>query len=452
MRKFIIYFLLLTLLGCKSNPKGWVIPFPAEGTNASPRAADLNHDGILDFVIGGGRNLHERSEEGVIALDGKNGKVLWRVPVLDQIFTVLWQYKIPIDTIGALKTAHFNFYTAQLVPDQNADGLSDLLVANGGNVKIPAHISQGRESGVMLLLDSKTGNVLTAAAMPDGKETYLSPVVCDYDNNGSLDIFFGTGGETMGGSFYRATWQQLLAGDFSKAKKLASNPTHGFIAPPVLADLNNDGIREVIFNGHNTTTFAFDGRTDSLLWKLEVPDTETNSSLAPGYFNADKVPDFFLYCVKGAWPENLGGVQMAIDGANGQILKQYAIGCTGFSSPITNDFDGDGYDEAVLSVNEFDCNTQNFSSIKTRFVVFDINRDSTWQLGDEIAMKNLSTTPWLGDADADGFLDLVFSVQMNTSYIINFSGMFVSRFVTKFPMRKAPTWGAYMGNRGDGVF
>jgi outer membrane protein assembly factor BamB len=478
---------LLLFFNCtnKQKTRMWARSFPNEGTNSSLHAADLNGDGILDFVIGGGKRLHQSTDKGVIAINGRNGHILWKIATEDQIFgsatflditddgypdvfiggrkstflaidgllgTIIWKYQIPMDTTGSLKTAHFNFYNAQLVPDQNNDGRQDLLVSNGGNVTIPPDVVAGREAGVLLVLDSKTGNVLAAAAMPDGKETYMSPIVLDYDNNGSLDVFFGTGGETISGRFYRTTWQELMLGNIAQAKVLAEGEGHGFIAPPVLTDLNNDGIFDIVVNCHNSTVYAINGKNDNLFWSVSIPDTESNSSLAPGNFNNDGVPDFLLYCMEGKWPENVGGLEIALDGATGKMIRKYQIGCTGFSSPLTADLNNDGYDEVLVSVNEFDCDARNFANMKTRVVVLDIYRDSTGQLGDLFDFKNIATTPWLGDVDKNGFWEMAFCVQMNTSSAIELNGMIVSMIPTKIASTIPPTWGAYMGNKGDGVF
>jgi hypothetical protein len=66
-------------------------------------------------------------------------------------------------------------------------------------------------------------------------------------------------------------------------------------------------------------------------------------------------------------------------------------------------------------------------------------------------VKNLSATPWVGDMDADGLLDVVYSVQANTAKIIEFYGMAVVRWETKHRLMNQPRWGAYMG-AGDGNF
>ena len=39
--------------------------------------------------------------------------------------------------------------------------------------------------------------------------------------------------------------------------------------------------------------YALDGRTDSLLWEVQLDRMEVNASPAVGYFNSDSVVDFF---------------------------------------------------------------------------------------------------------------------------------------------------------------
>ena len=56
------------------------------GTQSSPRAADLNKDGIMDVVLGAGKVEFQSSDTAVIALNGADGKLLWHVSARDQIF------------------------------------------------------------------------------------------------------------------------------------------------------------------------------------------------------------------------------------------------------------------------------------------------------------------------------------------------------------------------------
>lgn len=77
---------------------------------------DINRDGTPDVIIGG------RSAE-LQALDGKTGRKLW-------------EFFATTERMGHKKAGWFNFSNAQLIPDQDGDGLDDLLIANGGDATI----------------------------------------------------------------------------------------------------------------------------------------------------------------------------------------------------------------------------------------------------------------------------------------------------------------------------
>ncbi len=486
MNKTYLLLLLLPFVGCKPELKldNWIATLPGHGTNSSPRLADLTGDGVLDVVIGAGKNEWEPSDTAVLALDGVSGKLLWSVAAPNQVtgtatfldvtkdgvpdvfiggrsaFMVgingqtgqlLWQYQLPKDTTAPMRFATHNFFNAQPVPDQSGDGIPDLLVANGGNPQSYPNTADGREPGVLIVMESTTGKVLTVAAVPDGKETYLSPLVHDFGKNGQLEVIFGTGGETIGGGLYRASFADLMKNDLSKAKPLNQTVGHGFIAPPALADVTQDGVPDIVANNQGGILMAFDGKTDSLLWQLRVDSTESSSSLAVGYFNDDDVPDFFGQYAVGVWPDNKGSRQVVVDGQNGQIIKEYRLGCTGFFSPVALDMDGDGLDEVLMSVNQYNCNGIHVVDCQHYLALFDFKK-GVRQFSEQKKVKNLSSTPWVGDMDGDGLLDVVYCVQANTAKIIEFYGMAMIRQEVRHKLNLKPHWGAYMGSLGDGVF
>lgn len=486
MKQTYLLLLLLPFLGCKPKQQldNWIATLPGHGTNSSPRLADLTGDGILDVVIGAGKNEWQRSDTAVVALDGASGKLLWTVAAPNQVTgtasfldvtkdgvpdvfiggrsafmasingktgELLWQYQLPKDTTAPMRFATHNFFNAQPVPDQSGDGIQDLLVANGGNPQSYPNTADGREPGVLMVLESTTGKVLAVAAVPDGRETYLSPLFFDFGKNGSPAVVFGTGGETIGGGLYRAAFADLMKNDLSKAKALTQVTGHGFIAPPVLADVTQDGVADIVANNQGGILMAFDGKTDKLLWQLTVDSTESSSSLAVGYFNDDEVPDFFGQYAVGVWPDNTGSRQLAVDGRTGQIIKEYRLGCTGFFSPVALDIDGNGTDEVLMSVNNYNCTGIHVVDCQHYLALFDFKK-GVRQFTEQKKVKNLSTTPWVGDMDGDGLFDVVYCVQANTSKIIEFYGMAVVRQESRQKLKKQPNWGGYMGNAGDGVF
>ena len=490
---FIIPVVLLFLGNC--TPKKtkselvWDKNLYTIGSQSSPRTADLNNDGILDIVIGGGKNEFQRSEQGVLAIDGKSGEVLWQQEASDQVSgsatfcditgdgvkdvfiggrtpnlkalngktgEVIWEYKYQFQKDPILQYARFNFYNTVLVPDQNKDGLPDLLTINGGNAKAEPNSEINRFPGVLMVLDAKTGFVLAADTMPDGKESYMSPVCFAQPDSQDFTIIFGTGGETIAGNLYQARLSDLMSRKLSKAKIIASEKGHGFIAPPVLADISADGYIDIVAISHGSTVFAINGKNDNLLWKRNIPNTESSNSFAVGYFTDDDIPDFFTFVSKGVWPANTGTLQILMDGKDGRVAYQNSLGCSGYSSPVVYDLNDDGLDEVIISINEYDCARdiidQSSFSIENKLLAIDFKTKSVNVIDQTKGFKNIFSTPWLGDLDGDGYLDIVHCQYYSHADLLSFLGMRVKRIDTPVRVKNNPVWGAYMGSNGDGLF
>jgi len=158
---FIGFVALLFLVHCgrRKSELVWDKDFPVIGSQSSPRAADLNGDGVLDIVMGAGQNEFQFSKQGILALNGKTGELLWQQAATDQVYgsatfcditgdgvkdvfiggrsphfralngktgAVLWEYSYDqYKNDPIMQYARFNFNNSVLVPDQNNDGLQD---------------------------------------------------------------------------------------------------------------------------------------------------------------------------------------------------------------------------------------------------------------------------------------------------------------------------------------
>ncbi len=370
-----IFFACTETKSKESSKMIWSKDFPVIGSQSSPRTADLNKDGVLDIVIGAGKNEFQQTDMGILAFDGKTGNLLWKQSAPDQVFgsatfcdvngdgikdifiggrspqlkaidgktgALIWEYKhqqYANDPI--LKYAHFNFNNSVLVPDQNNDGIEDLLTINGGNPLAEPYTEVNRFPGVLILFDPKTGNIIAADSMPDRKESYMTPLIFSQPGNKEMFILFGTGGETIDGKLYLATLSQFRSKKLSEAKVIATEKGHGFIAPPTLADINKDGYLDIIVISHGSKVSAIDGKDLHVLWTRSFPGTECSNSFAAGYFTDDNIPDFFTFISKGQWPNSTGSIEVMLNGKDGAVEYMDSIGCTGFSSPVVYDLNND---------------------------------------------------------------------------------------------------------------
>ncbi len=468
----------------------WSKNFPVIGSQSSPRTTDLNGDGVLDIVMGAGKNEFQKSDMGILAFDGKSGNILWKQEAPDQVFgsasfcdvnndgvkdifiggrspqlkaidgksgKLLWQYKHEqYSNDPVMHYAHYNFNNSVIVPDQNGDGIGDLLTINGGNALAAPYSKVDRYPGVLMLLDSKTGSLIVADTMPDGKESYMTPLCFSQPGRKELFILFGTGGETIDGNLYIATLSQLRSKDLSKAKIIATEKGHGFIAPATLADINDDDNLDIVAISHGSKALAIDGKDYHTIWTRTFPGTECSNSFAVGYFTNDKTPDFFTFISKGQWPNSTGTIQIMLDGKNGNTAYTNTLGCTGFSSPVVYDLDYDGSDEVIISVNDFDCSlgyaSKSPAKIKNRLVAIDFSKKSLNTIDETDGFKNVFSTPWIGDLDNDGFLDIIYCQYYHHSDLLSFLGMRIKRIDTPVRIKEKVQWGAFLGSKGDGVF
>lgn len=489
-------FLINLLFSCGSpgsktkSELVWTKDIPVIGSQSSPRTTDLNKDGVLDIVIGAGKNEFQKSDMGILAFDGKTGNILWKQEANDQVFgsavfcdltgdnikdvfiggrspqlkaidgsngNLLWEYnydKHKDDPV--LRYAKFNFNNGVLVPDQNNDGIEDLLTVNGGNALAVPYLSRDRYPGVLMLLDTKTGNVIAADTMPDGKESYMTPLCFSQHGSKDLRIVFGTGGETIDGNLYISSMSQLLEKKLSQAKVIATDTGHGFIAPATLADINGDRNLDIIAISHGSKAVAIDGKDYHTIWSKTFPGTECSNSFAAGYFTNDAVPDFFTFISKGQWPNSEGSVQIMLNGKDGSLEYKDSIGCTGFSTPVVYDLNDDGRDEAIISVNEFDCSlgyaSKRPKQMENKLIAINFADKSINTIDQSVGFKNVFSTPWIGDLNKDGYMDIIYCQYFHHGDLLAFLGMRVKRIDTPVKIKVPVKWGAFLGSNSDGIF
>ena len=445
---------------------------------SSPRALDINQDGILDIIVGHGiETFDEEKKKGVgyvAAYDGKTGRQLWRLDTHDEIFGSAALMDINLDgiqdvVIGGRRAAlyaidsvtgrqrwsfetkepgWFNFHNAQPIADVDGDGVQEIVISNGGDdLKGPF---EPRKPGHLVVLSGSSGEVLVRAVMPESAETYMSAYVYQPSSDAKQVVLFGSGGETQGGSLWMESLDNLLYGDIAHAKQLVANSTFkGLIGPPALVDLTQDGIYDIVVATFDGRLVAVDGSSFQQLWNYTSFLGESYLTPAIGYFNEDDVPDVFMSFAVGMFPEYRGSVHVLVDGKTGEELWRREDDKVGhLSSPLAVDITGDGLDEVFFTV---------LKSGPETGLVFDRNESELFILEPRtFALIRLTeipgvmlSTPWLGDIDNDGLLDIVFGYN-NLGFDATSHTLQRIEFDAETPERIS--WAAYQGTDYDGIF
>ena len=330
----------------------WINNIETIRSYSSPRATDLNNDGIKDIVIGGGVDGLP-TPHGVNAIDGLTGNDIWTVSTRNEMFTspqffdvngdgiddvliggrdaelrlingingeVIWEFWT--SELNPNDEGWYNFYTSQIIDDLNGDGVNEILTANGGDHSLDDS-EINRPPGHIMIINGADGSAFKTAVVPDSNETYLSPIICDLNSDGNKSIIFGTGGETIQGNIWIANLSDLIDEDLSNAVPLISNSELGYLSPPSIGDLNSDEVQDIVVQGFDGKVTAINGFDLSIIWQYEIAYSNTESQASPilGKFSNNNYNlDVFATIFKGASSDYSDYYQVLIDGETGNEL------------------------------------------------------------------------------------------------------------------------------------
>ena len=278
-----------------------------------------------------------------------------------------------------------------------------MLVANGGGDGIRP--GEARPPGHLAVLNAVDGTMVAVAVMPDDQETYMSPILLPDDGAASPTILFGTGGETWTGALWEISLSSVLAGDLSDARALVTGMGKGVIAPPALADLDRDGRLDIIVAMFDGRLIALSGTTREIIWQQGFENTESYTTPVLGFFDGDDVPDVFAVFLHGVFPDYTSAERVLLSGRDGSVLWQGTAGDFAMAGDVAVDLDGDGTDEVIFNANTINDPTVARAVQQQLYLVDSAGQQArTWGMPLGAAAAG---SPWVGDLDADGCLDLV---------------------------------------------
>ncbi|RZC42814.1 PQQ 2 and/or VCBS domain containing protein, partial [Asbolus verrucosus] len=233
-------------------------------------SADLNGDGLEDCLATG-------DEGSLVALDSRNGSQIW-----------------------LQNNSKMDVFVANFIPDQNNDSIADILSSHTSLVGRYLALDiktinlcgiQGKE-GHLILISGKTGKEIKRIKTPYGAKTFFMPQLLQVNNSQILTIF-GTGSPTSPGNLSIVSIENLIHGNLS-ARTIYEDHYKGVLTQSVLVDITGDNIPDIVTAMYNSTVVAINGFTFGQIWNYTIPNSESNITPTPAYFNDDNVTDFLI--------------------------------------------------------------------------------------------------------------------------------------------------------------
>ncbi|MCI0515205.1 FHA domain-containing protein [candidate division KSB1 bacterium] len=219
----------------RQNEIQWEFVDLNDSTQATLTAADMNTDGIDEFVIG--------TESGQVHIfQGKTQKIT-------RTLDTQAEFAALTGTPGSVNGIRGPVLFGKLNPDLNLDLI---ISTNQGNL-----ITLNGIDGKRIWANFSTTNsdLLT--------QLYLTPAIGDVDGDRADDVIMFT--------IDRRGIQAFKGASHSDATKIIlweyyPEDWEQFLANPVLADMNKDGILDVLAAGINRGLYILNGRNGRLLW------------------------------------------------------------------------------------------------------------------------------------------------------------------------------------------
>ncbi len=206
----------------------YLIPYQLSRQGPALAKADVNHDGLEDFFIGGATG-----QSGALYIQQQNGefKLSSSSP---------WNEDIICEDVAAL------FF------DADNDGDADLYVVSGGNEK---YYGQTDRQDRLYINDGKGEYTKSIDLLPQENFSGSCVKAVDFDNDGDLDLFVGSKG--VPGKYPYSEGNIILRNDLDKltGKKsfsiLAIDELFdvGMVSDAIWEDINNDGWPDLVLVG-----------------------------------------------------------------------------------------------------------------------------------------------------------------------------------------------------------
>ena len=365
--------------------------YKTTSVSSTPFFSDIDNDGEMDIIVGVGADTFGEAGKNVVGQPGDKGGVY----ALDSKGNIKWFHQ-SLDTIGGDQNTGDGrpdgVYGTPIVYDIDKDGVKDviynswdqsmwILDARTGKEKLHVHlddtiwstpkIADINEDGNFDILVSAditenadagttTGGIFHVISsngkqniqgfnQPVGNANYLnlrgkaeeqslwsSPITADLDNDGHLEIIYGTGN-----FFHDDRGEYIRVWNHDGTEKFKLSTIGRTFSTPLVADINNDGYLEILATTLKGYLFCWDHNgnqlfaTQTLSYKATSADPIFSSPIAVDINNDGKLEIIYAQGAQIVIVNSLGE-QISNNNKREMIFEQFK------GSPAVKDVDNDG--------------------------------------------------------------------------------------------------------------
>lgn len=315
-------------------------------------SVDVNNDGLKDLLVSPN-----------IEISGDHFECAWYYQNVGDATTPLFSFQTDSFLVDGMVDVSRTSYPVFF--DHNADGLLDMLLGHVGNIdfgEVTSALALYENTGTLtqpeFTLISK--NYMDIAAQFSAEQVVFKPTLGDIDGDMDEDMLIGTGLGTL--HLFENTPDADGKAHFTLSQENYQGIDVGHFAAPQWADLNGDGLLDLVIGERNgnlnywentgTSTAAAYTLVNDFFGEIDVQATGTTT----GY----SIPYLFKWETSGAWQLLVGSESgnifwyeniesNLIEGGFTLLSEQFADLNTGsFSSAAVLDIDQNGRKEVVI--------------------------------------------------------------------------------------------------------
>jgi len=280
-------------INAENGSEAWHLPVDMNSwIQTAPTIVDLDNNGQLDFVVG---TWNFNGDNSIYAFRGDNQTMLWSYPVNDYIYHGTAVADLDNDGKPELLLGSYND-TLYCINGENGT-TNWKYKATGGYIGSPATIADIDNDGscdvifasnYQITALSNTGTLKWQYNIPDFKDCFRGVAIADITNDAFLDIIFGTNDGkviALNGNNGSLIWTVDLAAHYGNAAFELKNA-------PLVADFDNDDTLDVFIvggygeypnfqNDFGRAYMISAGKGNGPNWLMFQNDIRRQSSLCP---------------------------------------------------------------------------------------------------------------------------------------------------------------------------